>query len=311
MRRLQQLRSANVIKSKRVIQSEPCSRCGRAETIILESEDLNTAKTTGIAGKAVNHGDHILVVFFGSKGSHRGQYVYDTDIKLYHRLNSERVQLKNQAVRGIVVIYSNQEAFNDSCCSIFDAEETALMITNIMSSINDLRVPDRAVAPIHFAGIELFVIRSQEKVILIFPHEKKGDLVKQKAQSLLSNEITPESIDDIFSRFVIEDVTFAPDRFIRLASIYPKYVTIPNQENKLDQLAHQISYETGVQSPLVKKIISLVATYANGTRNLRILFSEWIITQATDNLDLFLAIMSSLEKNGYIQVKERRLYLRR
>lgn len=299
------------IQSERVVIAEPCPRCGKEEKLSIGPADLEKAKISGVAGKAVSHGDHTLVVFFGSKGSHRGQYVYDNDMKLFHRNNKKRVPIDNKFVYGVLIVDSIRGEYDDSCCPIFAEQQTAFMVSTIMSSLDDLRVPDGKLATLTFAGLELFVISSKEKTIIVFPREDKDTIVKQMAPSLLNRRFTSATIDEVFRKSLIEDIMFSKSRFVRLAKVYPHFSAAKLQQNQLNILIQFISRELGIAQSVVDQIVLILAKFADGSRNLRILFDEWVSSQATDDWNVFLTILSLLEKNGYLMVKERRFHVSR
>jgi len=302
---------SEIIQSERLVFAEPCPRCGKEETLLLGPADFEKAKISGVAGKAISHGDHTLVIFFGTRGSHRGQYVYDNDMKVFHRRNRGRVGIDTKFVNGILVIDPVREEFDDSCCPIFPEQQTSFMITTIMSSLEELRVPDGKLATLTFAGLELFVIKSKEKAIIVFPRDDKGNFVKQMVPSLLNRRITPVTIDEIFSRSLIEDVMFSKNRFVRLAKVYPRFSGTQLQQNQLNLLTPLIARELRIPQSIVDQIVSIIAKYADGSRNLRMFFDEWVSRQATDDWDVFLTILSFLEKNGYLMVKEKRFHASR
>ncbi|MFX0195667.1 MAG: hypothetical protein ACFFCW_06040 [Candidatus Hodarchaeota archaeon] len=300
-----------MIQSKRIVIAEPCPRCGKEEKLRIGPVDLEKAKISGVAGKAFSHGNHTLVVFFGSKGSHRGQYVYDNDMKLFHRNKKKRVSIDNNFIYGVLIVDSIQGEFDDSCCPIFAEQQTAFMVSTIMSSLADLRVPDGKLATLTFAGLELFVISSKEKTIIIFPREDKATIVKQMAPSLLNRRLTSATIDEVFCKSLIEDIMVSKNRFVRLAKVYPHFLAAKLQQNQLNILIQFISRELGITQSVVDQIVLILAKFADGSRNLRILFDEWVSSQATDDLSIFLNILSLLEMNGYLMVKERRFHTSR
>ncbi len=300
-----------MIQSKRIVIAEPCPRCGKEEKLSIGPVDLEKAKISGVAGKAFSHGNHTLVVFFGSKGSHRGQYVYDNDMKLFHRNKKKRVSIDNNFIYGVLIVDSIQGEFDDSCCPIFAEQQTAFMVSTIMSSLADLRVPDGKLATLTFAGLELFVISSKEKTIIIFPREDKATIVKQMAPSLLNRRLTSATIDEVFCKSLIEDIMVSKNRFVRLAKVYPHFLASKLQQNQLNILIQFISRELGITQSVVDQIVLILAKFADGSRNLRILFDEWVSSQATDDLSIFLNILSLLEMNGYLMVKERRFHTSR
>jgi len=299
------------IQSERVVIAEPCPRCGKEEKLSIGPADLEKAKISGVAGKAFSHGDHTLVVFFGSKGSHRGQYVYDNDMKRFHRNNKKRVPIDNKFVYGVLIVDSIRREYDDSCCPIFAEQQTAFMVSTIMSSLDDLRVPDGKLATLTFAGLELFVISSKEKAIIVFPREDKDTIVKQMAPSLLNRRFTSATIDEVFRKSLIEDIMLSKSRFVRLAKVYPHFSAAKLQQNQLNILIQFISRELGIAQSVVDQIVLILAKFADGSRNLRILFDEWVSSQATDDWNVFLTILSLLEKNGYLMVKERRFHVSR
>jgi len=299
------------IQSERVVIAEPCPRCGKEEKLSIGPADLEKAKISGVAGKAFSHGDHTLVVFFGSKGSHRGQYVYDNDMKRFHRNNKKRVPIDNKFVYGVLIVDSIRGEYDDSCCPIFAEQQTAFMVSTIMSSLDDLRVPDGKLATLTFAGLELFVISSKEKTIIVFPREDKDTIVKQMAPSLLNRRFTSATIDEVFRKSLIEDIMLSKSRFVRLAKVYPHFSAAKLQQNQLNILIQFISRELGIAQSVVDQIVLILAKFADGSRNLRILFDEWVSSQATDDWNVFLTILSLLEKNGYLMVKERRFHVSR
>ena len=302
---------SKTLQSERIVYAEPCPRCGKAETLFLNSTDFEKAKISGVAGKAISHGDHTLVIFFGIRGSHRGQYVYDNDIGLFRRKNNERIQINNRFVHGILVIDSEHEEFDDSCCSIFAEQQTSFMVTTILSTLEDLRVPDGKLAPLTFAGIDLFVLKSKETTILVFPRDDTANLVKQKALSLLNQPITPITIDDIFNTSLIEEIMGSKNRFVRLANTYTQISRKNLQNEQQILLSPLIARELRLSQRVVDNIISTLINYSDGSRNLRIMFDEWISGQITDDWDEFLMILCHLEKNGYLAVQERRRYIGR
>ncbi len=299
------------IQSEQVIIAEPCPRCGKEEKLSIGPANLKKAKISGVAGKAVSHGDHTLVVFFGSKGSHRGQYVYDNDIKLFQRNNKKRVPVDNKFVYGVLIVDSVQREFDDSCCPLFAEQQTAFMVSTIMSSLADLRVPDGKLATLTFAGLELFVISSKEKTIIVFPHEDKDSIVKQMVPSLLNRRFTSMTIDEVFQKSLIEDIMLSKNRFVRLATVYPHFSADKLQQNQLNTLILHISRELGIAQSVIDQIVLILAKFADSSRNLRLLFDEWVSSQATDDWNVFLTILSHLEKNGYLMVKERRFHTSR
>ncbi|MFQ6123184.1 MAG: hypothetical protein ACE5R6_01075 [Candidatus Heimdallarchaeota archaeon] len=299
------------IQSERVIIAEPCPKCGKEEKLSLSPTDLKKAKISGVAGKAFSHGDHTLIVFYGSKGSHRGQYIYENDVKLFFRNNKKRVLINNNFVYGVIIVDSIRGEFDDSCCPIFAEKQTAFMISTIMSSLTDLRVPDGKLVTLNFAGMELFVISSKEKTIIVFPREDKDSIVKQMAPSLLNRRFTAVTINEVFRKSLIEDIMFSKNRFVRLSKVYPHFSTAKLQQNQLNTLNQFISRELGIAQSVVDQIVLILAKYADGSRNLRILFDEWVSNQVTDDWNVFLTISSLIEKNGYLMVKEKRFHTSR
>jgi len=302
---------SKTIQSERTIVTEPCPSCGKEETLLLKSEDFEKAKVSGVAGKAISHGDHTLVVFFGSKGSHRGQYIYENDMKLLHRRNKTRILFNNAFVHGILIIDPVQEDFDDSYCPIFSEQQSSFMVTTIMSSLADLRVPDGKLVTLTFAGIDLFVIKSQEKVLIVIPRDDKERFVKQMTPSLLHRPITPVTVDEVFTSSIIEDVMLSKNRFVRLANAYPQFLGSQISQDQLNLLTQGIVRDLRIPQAIIDQIVSLLVKYANGSRNLRVFFDEWVSTQIIDDLNIFLTILSYLEKNQFLIVKEKRGFLKR
>jgi hypothetical protein len=291
--------------------TEPCPRCGKEETLLLKAEDFEKAKVSGVAGKAISHGDHTLVIFFGSKGSHRGQYIYENDMKFLRRRNQIRAPFENAFVYGILIIYPLQEEFDDSYFPIFSEQQTAFMVTTILASLADLRVPEGKLVTLTFAGIDLFVIKSQETILLVAPREDKESFVKQMTPALLNRPITPATVDAVFTSSIIEDVMLSQNRFVRLANVYPQFLGSQVPQNQLNLLIQSIARDLRIPQSIIDQIVSLLLKYANGSRNLRVFFEEWVSTLVVDDLNLFLTILSYLEKNQYLIVKEKRVFLKR
>ncbi len=101
------------------------------------------------------------------------------------------------------------------------------------------------------------------------------------------------------------------NRFVRLANTYTQISRKQLQNDKQILLSPLIARELRMSQRVVDNIISILIKYSDGSRNLRIMFDEWISGQITDDWDEFLMLLSHLEKNGYLEVQERRRYIGR